>query len=154
MATAIDRLQSVDAILGLYPEASPAQRRRIRRDVESDLQEAEAGRRLVLGAWQADWVVGTVQLVWSNAELAEGRQTALIHHARVHPDYRRRGIGTALMDIAEAEARNQGFAVLTLGVEPSNEAAIRFYTRRGFERTHKYSGETGELLQAMKKPIA
>lgn len=149
----IGRLETTDEVLALYPDAPFGQRSRIRRNVKSDFQEAQAGRRLILGAWSGDHIVGTVQLVWADAEPTGERPTALIHHARVHPDSQRRGIGTALMDAAEAEARKQGFAMLKLDVEPSNEPAVRFYERRGYQRISKHLGEEGETLLSMRKTI-
>jgi putative acetyltransferase len=48
--------------------------------------------------------------------------------------YRRRGIGTALLDQAVAWARDAGVRKLELHVFPWNEPAIRLYDRFGFER--------------------
>jgi ribosomal-protein-alanine N-acetyltransferase len=48
----------------------------------------------------------------------------------VHPAYRRRGIGTRLM--AEVLKRTKGVAIVE--VRESNDVAIQFYTRLGFER--------------------
>jgi RimJ/RimL family protein N-acetyltransferase len=48
--------------------------------------------------------------------------------------YRRRGIGRALMDAAEAWARDVGVRKLELHVFPYNEAAIALYEGLGYER--------------------
>ena len=48
--------------------------------------------------------------------------------------YRRRGIGTALLDAATAWARDVGVAKLELHVFPWNTAAIALYESFGFER--------------------
>jgi RimJ/RimL family protein N-acetyltransferase len=48
--------------------------------------------------------------------------------------YRRQGIGRALMDAAEAWAREVGVRKLELHVFPYNEAAIALYEGLGYER--------------------
>lgn len=151
MGLSIDRLHSVDAIVSLYPDASPAQRERIRKDAQADLHEAEADRRVVFGAWEGDRVVGAVQLVFDDAGSDEPDRTACVHHARVHPEHQRQGIGTALMETVETEAENRGYDDLTLAVERDNEPAIRFYRERGYRWFADFKGDEGEPLMAMTK---
>lgn len=67
-------------------------------------------------------------------------------------DHRRRGIGLALMDAAEAWARRVGVRKLELHVFPHNAAAIALYEklgyeREGFRRRHYRRGE--ELIDAI-----
>jgi GNAT superfamily N-acetyltransferase len=42
------------------------------------------------------------------------------------------GVGTALMDVVEAWARERGFGHLSVSVRTANEGARRLYERRGF----------------------
>jgi putative acetyltransferase len=49
-------------------------------------------------------------------------------------DYRRRGVGNALMEGAEEWARSVGIRKLELHVFPHNEAAIALYEGLGYER--------------------
>ncbi len=51
-----------------------------------------------------------------------------------HPDWRRRGVGRALLDHLLAFARAGGFALVTLEVRASNAPAITMYERAGFAR--------------------
>lgn len=51
----------------------------------------------------------------------------------VHPDFRRRGIGSAIMRAAEFRARNWGVETLFLGVESDNESALKMYECMGYE---------------------
>ena len=50
----------------------------------------------------------------------------------VNAAYRGRGIGSALMDRAEAYCKSLGFSSIVLHVEETNTDARRLYERRGF----------------------
>ncbi len=50
----------------------------------------------------------------------------------VEPGHRRRGVGRALLDSAEAAARAEGFDRMHLTVAATNKEAIRFYTACGW----------------------
>ena len=52
----------------------------------------------------------------------------------VHPDYRRKGIGNALVERLVAELKQTPVKFLMLEVRASNEAAIALYTNLGFAR--------------------
>jgi ribosomal-protein-alanine N-acetyltransferase len=55
-----------------------------------------------------------------------------INNVAIRPQYRGRGIGTALLHHVLAEARRLGARRATLEVRASNEAARRLYERLGF----------------------
>jgi RimJ/RimL family protein N-acetyltransferase len=67
--------------------------------------------------------------------------------------HRRRGIGRALLDAAEAWARAVGVSKLELHVLPHNAAAIALYERFGYEREGlrraHYRTRDGALLDAI-----
>ena len=52
----------------------------------------------------------------------------------VHPDFRRRGIGEALVKALETELRARGSRCLTLEVRASNAPAIALYEKLGFSQ--------------------
>ena len=51
--------------------------------------------------------------------------------------WRRRGVGTALMDAAEEWARKRGFISLSLETAENNLTAQAFYERRGYVKYDK-----------------
>ena len=64
--------------------------------------------------------------------LAASDHVLMIHGLAVDPARRRQGVGRALIDAAEAEARGRGAQRLTLRVLAHNEAARRLYDSAGF----------------------
>jgi ribosomal protein S18 acetylase RimI-like enzyme len=88
------------------------------------------GERIVLIAEQADGtIVGTVQLILDLPENQPHR--AEISKMLVHRRARRRGIGEALMQAAEAEAIAAGKTLLVL--DTASAEADRLYARLGWE---------------------
>ena len=61
----------------------------------------------------------------------------------VDPGYRRLGLGARVMVALEEKARISGCDALLLHVSARNEAAIRFYERSGFTRSHPARGFYG-----------
>jgi len=55
-----------------------------------------------------------------------------IHHISVRPDRRRNGIGSALLDWADQEARRMGILEVTAEHWTANVDARRFFDREGF----------------------
>jgi ribosomal protein S18 acetylase RimI-like enzyme len=62
----------------------------------------------------------------------EGQAYAYVSDLVVLPAYRRRGIGRALLERAEAYALREGASTLRVGVLAKNEAAARLYRGIGF----------------------
>ncbi len=63
------------------------------------------------------------------------------------PDYRRQGVGTALLRAAAGQAVEMGIVEITLEVRQSNQGARAFYLRHGFIETglrQKYYVDNGE----------
>ena len=56
-----------------------------------------------------------------------------IHDLAVHPEWRGRGIGRALIAAGETLARHRGCCKLTLEVLSNNQQALNAYRRAGFE---------------------
>ncbi len=83
------------------------------------------------GIWVAverGQVIGFVEIVWG---LEEG--LAWIHHLIVEQPYRRRGVGTRLLEKALYSARERGLNRVMCVVDVKNDPAIGFLKSRGFE---------------------
>lgn len=59
----------------------------------------------------------------------------LVHHLAVHENHRKRGIGSALLQVAERDAEAFGFGSVTL---KTVSTAKRFYTRQGYELVDRF----------------
>jgi ribosomal protein S18 acetylase RimI-like enzyme len=91
--------------------------------------EAEHGRRLILGAFVDDYLVGTVQVILALPPNQPHRGE--IAKLLVHRSARRRGIAERLMEQAEAEARAEDKSLLVLDAVSDGDAA-RLYERMGW----------------------
>jgi GNAT superfamily N-acetyltransferase len=101
------------------------------------LASHERGERLILVAEAEGRLDGSVQLIPALQENQTFR--ADIAKLLVHRRARRRGLGTALMRAAEAEARRIGRTLLTLDTE-TGSAADRLYESLGWTRFGKVPG--------------
>jgi ribosomal protein S18 acetylase RimI-like enzyme len=94
----------------------------------------ESGRLVGYGLAHVTDVAGT----WIEDTWVTAARVGEIESVGVLPEFRDRGIGTALMDLLEAELRADGVQDLMLGVLAGNDAAIRLYERRGYRQTWLY----------------
>jgi GNAT superfamily N-acetyltransferase len=105
-----------------------------REQYERYLAEQEAGGRDVFVAWAGDGFTGYVTINW-HPEYPPFRAEGIpvIEDFNVLPDFRRRGIGSALMDAAEARARSRVVTIgIGVGLDPDYGPAQRLYVRRGY----------------------
>jgi GNAT superfamily N-acetyltransferase len=96
---------------------------------EGFVAEAEQGRRLILAAFVAGDLVGTVQVILALPPNQPHR--AEIAKLLVHRQARGRGIAQLHMERAEVEARAEGKTLLVLDAVTGGDAA-RLYARLGW----------------------
>jgi GNAT superfamily N-acetyltransferase len=99
--------------------------------------EAAETKRIVLAAWFGTTLAGTAQLV--PASVPNGRHRAEVQKVLVHPTYRRRGIGLALMNALEIEARARGIRLLVLDTEAGRDGE-GLYAKAGWQRSGHIPG--------------
>lgn len=118
------------------------------------LKQQREGKILYLVAWLGDVPVGHLSIEWTGDGAAppDLQGIATIADFRVGPAHRSRGIGSRLMDAAEAEIRARGHPRAVVAVGISNEGARRLYERKGYRLTGSasflswtYLGADGEL---------
>jgi len=98
------------------------------------LAEQKAGTRVVLVARHDDTISGFVTIKWTSdyPPFAVGNIPE-INDLRVHPNFRRCGVATALMDEAEKRIFKQSrFAGLGVGLYADYGPAQQMYVRRGY----------------------
>ena len=88
----------------------------------------------VYGAYRESELVATCTLVVTPNLTRGGRPYGLIENVVTHPDYRRGGLGTAVLKHALAAAWKQKCYKVMLLTGSGNEAALRFYKNAGFQR--------------------
>jgi ribosomal protein S18 acetylase RimI-like enzyme len=93
------------------------------------LAAAQRGERVVFGAWIDDLLVGTVSLLLDLPPNQPHR--AEIAKMMTHPEYRGRGIATALLVAAEAEAARRSRTLLVLDTATDGGASV-LYERLGY----------------------
>jgi ribosomal-protein-alanine N-acetyltransferase len=91
-----------------------------------EIQNTSISFPLVVVRKPGDEVVGYI-IFWHI------REDVQINNVAVHPDFRGKGIGEALMRHVIDKVRKNGATFMTLEVRPSNGAAVTLYKKLGFE---------------------
>ena len=118
----------------------------LEQDFEPDASKQQAGLSLMLESPFAELLVAEcggrvagfcgVQLQISTAM---GSYAAQIEALVLHPEFRRRGIGSRLLDAAGAWAKQRDARRLQLNCDDQNLPAMRFYEARNWIRTHLFN---------------
>lgn len=78
-------------------------------------------------------VVGFVNFGIEDAGLEGDAVRGLVHNVFVSPEFREAGVGSALLDAAEAELAERDADVIAIEALADNAAARRLYRRRGYK---------------------
>jgi GNAT superfamily N-acetyltransferase len=101
---------------------------------------------------------GQALLVWDGDELIAFLVTELepdallVDNVAVSPQRQGTGLGSLLLDRAEAQARTAGVATIKLYTHETMTENLDFYARRGFVETHRAT-EHGFRRVFMSKPL-
>lgn len=103
----------------------------VRADLVPRLRELSTFHSAVAWYGEARRPVGLINCFAGFSAFA-ARPLLNIHDLVVRAEARRHGVGRALLDWAEARARQLGYCKLTLEVLSNNASALRAYDRAGF----------------------
>ncbi len=98
--------------------------------------ELQSGNRVTWICEQNEMLLGEISLVFNMAEsdYTIAHKRAYVSHLVVKKEHRRKGIGSALVAYIIEQAKQMGLQELTIGVDLDNFAALRLYTKAGFDR--------------------
>ena len=82
-------------------------------------------------------IIGMLQLTFIPYLTHSGSWRCLIEGVRIHPDYRGRGLGTALIEWSIEAARKRQCRIVQLTSDKQRPEALRFYGTLGFKATHE-----------------
>ena len=99
--------------------------------IEGSFALVDAGRQAILLAEINGRVVGSVAMSFQ-VPASGGFRSGHISDLLVAPLWRRRGVGTALLQSAERAASDRGLTQVTLDVDASNRAALALYFGTGY----------------------
>jgi ribosomal protein S18 acetylase RimI-like enzyme len=101
---------------------------------ERTYREQLSGRRLMLVAEADNLLVGQVFIQFDSVEprFADGVQRAYLYSLRVMKPFRRKGLGTQLVEAAEEAILARGLCWATIAVAKNNADALRLYERLGY----------------------
>jgi ribosomal protein S18 acetylase RimI-like enzyme len=114
-------------VINLWMNAGPGIHVRRSDDKEEIIKKLQRDPDLFLVAEIAGLIIGTVLGGF------DGRR-GMVYHLAVEDQYRKRGIGTALMNELESRMKRKGCIRSYLLVTRDNKDAIRFYESTGWEQ--------------------
>lgn len=132
----------------------------------SDLAELVGLDRLCFGerswparAWwevlhEPGWhsrVIRTRQAIIGATVLLPAEPVVSLASIAVHPAWRQRGLGWALLDDAILLARKSGAHWLALNVDQGHEVAVRMYRKRGFGASLRYVEDGIPRLEMLRR---
>lgn len=109
--------------------------RKYRNLYEKAYREQIEGKRLLIVADHNCFPVGQIfiQYTVGQTKYANGIDRGYLYSLRVMQPFRGLGIGSRLIEIAEGGLRRMGFTCATIAVAKENTAALRLYTRLGYQ---------------------
>lgn len=120
-----------DALIELWTAAALPFKPNGRDSREAFAKQNEGGTQFPIGIWTEDR-----QLVGAVLATHDGRR-GWINRLAVHPDYRRHGIGTQLIEAAEKMLGDCGLGIICALIAPDNTASLSMFEEAGY---HEHVG--------------
>jgi ribosomal protein S18 acetylase RimI-like enzyme len=117
--------------------------RRYRHLYRAAYTEAQKGGRLILLAEQDGAIIGQIIARFGSdlAYLEDGSQCGYLYSFRVRPLHRNQGVGTRLIQAAEAALRCRQYGKAVIAAAIDNVGARRLYERLGYQVLTEDPGE-------------
>jgi ribosomal protein S18 acetylase RimI-like enzyme len=105
-----------------------------RKVFQQTYEDAVRGQRVMLVAVMGQQLIGQVFVQLSSTErrYADGYSRGYLYSLRVRPEWQARGIGTRLINAAEATLRARGFSTAVIAAGKDNARARQLYERLGY----------------------
>ena len=135
-------LSDVESLVDCWVELAADQRQygsRLLTEANREAVSDAIAQHIVTGGLlvaEADETLGFVMYHVEDGRYQQDQTTGVIVNLYVRPSARDDGIGSQLLEAAEAELAEAGVDTVTLEVLAANDAARRFYSRHGY-RDHR-----------------
>jgi len=120
---------------------------------EQFLGELKSGNRVTYVCKDGDEFIGEISLVKdaNDSDYTIPNQRVYVSRLIVKKEYRRKGIGKALVDFIADEAKELGYSEMSIGVDLDNYPALKLYIDSGFNQVI-YIGEDeqGKYVKLLK----
>lgn len=121
---------------------------------ERFFSELLSGNRITYVCKDGDEFIAEISLVkeMNDADYTIPNRRVYISHLVVRPEYRRQGIGKALVDFITEKAKALGYSEMSVGVDLDNYPALKLYIETGFNKA-LYIGTDGhgEYIKLVKE---
>ena len=139
-------LKTLDNAISLIEEVFRYRKdqKQARKDLIESLSQVNSNKSYWTVTDNNNNVIGITGLYF-DPENKKDRPTGWLGWFGVHPEYRRRGIGSSLLEFTLNEAKKRGFKTIKLytSLDKNEEAAHRLYKKYGFKRiSHNRDTET------------
>ncbi|MEM0373637.1 MAG: GNAT family N-acetyltransferase [Sulfolobaceae archaeon] len=91
---------------------------------------------IIVVAEEEGKIVGAARVRIANREFYVPEREGIIEEIYVHPSYRRRGIGEAIINYIQRELSNKGIKIISAHFPAKNVIAVSFYNKLGFIEEH------------------
>jgi predicted N-acetyltransferase YhbS len=99
-------------------------------DNEETWQRMKKGRCFLL--FEQDLIIGTI-LFWEQDFLKRGKKSAYVGQFGIHPEYKRKGLGTLLMNYVEELAIKEGYESIQLDTAQPATHLVNWYLKRQYQ---------------------
>jgi len=91
---------------------------------------------LIVVAEEEGKIIGAARVRISNREFYIPEKEGIIEEIYVHPSYRRKGVGEAIVNFIQKELASRGVKIISAHFPAKNVIAVSFYNKLGFVEEH------------------